>query len=571
MHSVVRFPSIANKFLFLIMAAVMVILWIEFAPLKVGGKASYVMVNGISMEPKFHGGDLVIVKSASDYRVGDIVTYRDPEMEVYVIHRIIDVEQGRFVIKGDNNAWIDTFHPTKDELVGKLWLHLPKLGQTVLWLRLPINMAFIVGGLGGVLMLGQDQPKNQRGKKKNQQPAGASTGWVELTIYILGFFLLAFLVLTIYSFTQPTMRAADDIEYQHEGVFYYSATSPMGIFDTEVIHSGEPIFTKLTCSIILGFSYNLAGDFQEASGTHQFIAQIIDPQSGWQRTIPLTTETSFNGTSFSSTTPVDLCQFQSLVDTIGEKTGFQPSTTLMITSKMSVSGKSAGQSMYESFDSSLIFQFDKVHFYLIKSGENGPLQSNQSGTIPNPGIQPNTVKILGMDLGVQDLRTIGVGGFGVSLLLSLFLALYVYSLTQRDPEALIRIRYGSLVMDVFERGFENTATVIDVASIEDLAKLAERQNAMILHMTHNQSHCYFIQCEGTTYRYQSRSAPVRQMPQTLRTEIPSTIPAPQVEVPVGLNGNNGNGNGHAPVNFIPKKVVISYDGPLPYNDQEDSN
>ena len=43
--------------------------------------------------------------------------------------------------------------------------------------------------------------------------------------------------------------------------------------------------------------------------------------------------------------------------------------------------------------------------------------------------------------------------------------------------------------------------MIDVTSMDDLAKLAERQGTMILHMTINFLHYYLVQNNGTTYRY----------------------------------------------------------------------
>ena len=66
-----RKPSILSN---LILISGLIAAWIAFAPLKAGGQASYVMVNGISMEPKYHTGDLVIVRKARTYQVGDVIT-----------------------------------------------------------------------------------------------------------------------------------------------------------------------------------------------------------------------------------------------------------------------------------------------------------------------------------------------------------------------------------------------------------------------------------------------------------------------------------------------------------------
>ena len=49
--------------------------WFYFAPTKIGGSTRYVVTRGISMEPRFHTGDLAIVRPASNYRVGEIVAY----------------------------------------------------------------------------------------------------------------------------------------------------------------------------------------------------------------------------------------------------------------------------------------------------------------------------------------------------------------------------------------------------------------------------------------------------------------------------------------------------------------
>ena len=43
--------------------------------------------------------------------------------------------------------------------------------------------------------------------------------------------------------------------------------------------------------------------------------------------------------------------------------------------------------------------------------------------------------------------------------------------------------------------------LIDVTNIDELAKLAERHNTVILHMALNFIHYYMVQCNGLTYRY----------------------------------------------------------------------
>lgn len=54
-------------------------------------------------------------------------------------------------------------------------------------------------------------------------------------------------------------------------------------------------------------------------------------------------------------------------------------------------------------------------------------------------------------------------------------------------------------MDVQEYALATTSPLVDVNTIDDLARLAERQNTMILHMTND----YLVQAQGITYRYGS--------------------------------------------------------------------
>jgi hypothetical protein len=92
-------------------------------------------------------------------------------------------------------------------------------------------------------------------------------------------------------------------------------------------------------------------------------------------------------------------------------------------------------------------------------------------------------------------------GLCLSIAGALLFALLVYKNGKRSQETLIRMKYGPLMVDVYDRGLETLIPMIDVANIDDLAKIAERQNAMILHMARDFMHFYYVQNSGTTYRY----------------------------------------------------------------------
>jgi len=56
-------------------------------------------------------------------------------------------------------------------------------------------------------------------------------------------------------------------------------------------------------------------------------------------------------------------------------------------------------------------------------------------------------------------------------------------------------------MDIQERVIEPLTPAIELRKIEDLVKIAERQNTMILHMTLDLVDYYLVQANGMTYRY----------------------------------------------------------------------
>jgi signal peptidase I len=181
----------------------LVIIWIVFAPAKIGGQASYVMVNGISMEPGYHSGDLVIVRKAPTYQVGDVVTYSDAEMGAFVIHRIIGIEQDQFVLKGDNNSWIDAYRPTQAEIAGKQWA-MPKAGRTMQWLTNQSTCQLPSFYLGVVFMSSLiTKPSSGQKGKTAQHLRGRNS---ESILLYVGISFLGFLGLSIFAF-RPSRAA----------------------------------------------------------------------------------------------------------------------------------------------------------------------------------------------------------------------------------------------------------------------------------------------------------------------------------------------------------------------------
>jgi signal peptidase len=98
-----------------------------------------VVVDGISMEPAYGRGDLVIVRDRVDpatLQVNDVILFREGHLPV--VHRIVAIEEtanGRvFTTKGDN---VDTPDPpvSQGQVEGKVVFVIPEVGYLNLWLR----------------------------------------------------------------------------------------------------------------------------------------------------------------------------------------------------------------------------------------------------------------------------------------------------------------------------------------------------------------------------------------------------------------------------------------------------
>ncbi|WP_396613719.1 signal peptidase I (plasmid) [Haloferax sp. S1W] len=121
----------------LVVAVALVVLLV--APQTIGAKASYAVLSG-SMSPTIDAGDVVVVRDVAPETVskGDIITYRESGSSITdertdrVTHRVVAVDRSGdtpvFRTKGDANEEVDADPVRANELVGKVWFHVPYLG-----------------------------------------------------------------------------------------------------------------------------------------------------------------------------------------------------------------------------------------------------------------------------------------------------------------------------------------------------------------------------------------------------------------------------------------------------------
>jgi signal peptidase I len=132
----------------LVAAATLAIGWLVFAPVAIGGPASYVVTDGTSMLPHFRANGLVLTRSEPTYHVGEVAAYHSHTLHAVVMHRIVGIDGDRYVFEGDNNDFRDSYRPTKSQIIGKEWLYVPHAGSALTFIRTPTTFAIVFGLLG---------------------------------------------------------------------------------------------------------------------------------------------------------------------------------------------------------------------------------------------------------------------------------------------------------------------------------------------------------------------------------------------------------------------------------------
>ncbi|WP_327051089.1 signal peptidase I [Halomicrococcus gelatinilyticus] len=121
------------------------------APQVVGANHSYVVMSG-SMSPTIEAGDVVFVRDAAPASIeeGDVITFRSgtDSNSVLTTHRVVAVDhsggQPAFQTKGDANEDPDPRPIPADDVVGRVWFHLPYVGHLVLFAQSRLGVITLV-------------------------------------------------------------------------------------------------------------------------------------------------------------------------------------------------------------------------------------------------------------------------------------------------------------------------------------------------------------------------------------------------------------------------------------------
>jgi signal peptidase I len=141
----------------LMLAAVAAGTFLTIGPSQLGGPANYVIVDGDSMEPTYHDGDLIIATKRQSVAVGDIITFTAPDTfgsGFRVIHRVVSLGPEGVVTKGDNRIEADPWALSDVDILGTSFVLVPQAGRLLTILRTnPLLMGAFAGATAFVLAL----------------------------------------------------------------------------------------------------------------------------------------------------------------------------------------------------------------------------------------------------------------------------------------------------------------------------------------------------------------------------------------------------------------------------------
>lgn len=504
-------------------------MWFFLAPPQLGGSTAYVTTEGTSMEPLFRAGDLVVVRASPTYEVGDVVAYHSRQLHSVVLHRIVAVEGDRYVFKGDSNTWLDSEHPSYDQLIGKMVVRIPGLGRRLHLFTTPAAVSAAVG-LGTVGFLG-GRKRTVRAKHRRKDrapekaPASAGNGrrpngrkrngaGGPAALAACSALAVAALALGVLAFVTPTEVATHrEAVYEQRGSFSYTAVVPGGraVYGTDLITTGEPVYLRLIDAVDVAFDYRLESPAPvEASGTARLVARISDV-NGWNRTLPLGPPAPFTGQEVTVRGVLDLAGLERMTATLERLTGVERDQySVSLVPEIRLHGTVAGQPFSKTFAPQLEFLLDDLELQLAPTqvpapgeGPTHPLNPTAGGLVKIEGTAPNAFRVFGLEAGVASIRIGCLGAEILALVGLLMIAASRFRAARRGEAALIEARFGRWLVPV--RGSGTTAgRTVDVESFDGLAQLAAHYGQVILHEERNGSDVYLVEDEGVTYRYRVR-------------------------------------------------------------------
>jgi signal peptidase I len=479
-----------------LVAAALVAVWAVLGPAQLGGPVTYAITDGTSMEPGIHAGDLVIARQGGSPAPGSVVLYRDRRLGRDVLHRVVAVDAGRLVTKGDNNPYEDGYRPTAADVRGELWLRVPAVGGALQWAREPVHAALLVGltvllalaaGTGaGVAPLGR---RALRPRRLSADPHALGTA----SLVALG----VFVVLGAVAWARPVDRPLSETVGVQTGRFDYRASVPSGpVYPDGVAGTGEPVFVRLARSVDVRFRWAVDAPTDVAVGGTGSLDAVLSDGQGWERTVSLAPARRFDGSEAVLAGRLDLAALRRLTERVDRVTGAGV-TTWSLTVQPRVAAEAGGRAL--AFAPQLRFRLDPVRLQ-VDPGDGGLEAALAPRAEERAERRVATVLPLGLSVGRARALAL-VGG-----LAALAAAAWAGAASRRREEesepAGIAARHGAILLEAAAPA-TFAGRIVELQSFESLRRVAEHADRLVVHVRTDLCDEYTVEEGGTLYRYRA--------------------------------------------------------------------
>lgn len=465
--------------------------WVIFAPAQVGGRVSYVIIDGSSMEPTYQRGDLVLVRAADVYQLGDIAAYRHPDIGP-VIHRIVAREGSRYVFQGDNNSWRDGYAPGASELIGRAWIRIPRVGRFLAWLREPRHLTILTVGVG-VIIMSSFMDNDRRGRdNRHPQPMGTAGAISKQThpaeaLKLMTTLAVSAALLAAVAFAHPLSRSRPvDLPYTQRIAFTYTAPGAPGIYDADGATTGEPIFRLLSDSVDVAFAYQFASEAPASVGGDWRLVAEVSSVNGWRRTLELTPRTSFSGPTARGRATLAFADVQRLIDHLESRTGVdRVQYRLAIVPEVRVEGSLEGVALRDTFAPRLEFTLDDLQLQVAAAdAPEAALAPAREGVVTHTERVPNTLALFSWRVDVGLARTWSLATLAACLVAAAALMGWSFVARRRPRTAAAP-----------------PVEAIEVRAWADLLALSRRIGAPVQSDVRGRYRRYFVQGDGLTWEF----------------------------------------------------------------------
>jgi hypothetical protein len=495
------------------------------------------------MEPHLHGGDLVLLRARPAYGVGDAVAYHNLQLGRVVLHRIVGRVGDRYVFKGDNNSFLDSYNPTRSDLVGREWVSIPWIGKAFTWLHGPNHAAIVVGVLAFVLLGGGGLSATRRRRRHRRHepadaPATSNRGLISLpnlkararqgglrvasgkaALLLGGAAAVVFALVSLLAYMHPlTVATQSPGAFSQEGAYSYGAkVGPSSVYPSGRIVTGETVFTRLARSVQTRFDYRLITSLPHTARGSASLAASLASSSGWSKTLTTPQSVRFHGDHVLLTRTLNLARLTGDVASYLKLTGIPADTfSLLLTPHVTLDGTAGGAALHDTFaPAPLIFTLDSFSLRLQHpslgatpgQAPSDPFHPSQPGSLLRQTAA--TLKLGTLHVRVSAARPIGLIGLAAAFALALLGLVFSRRGRYEDELGQIRRQSEGLLVPVSSAPAAPANGYLDLANFESLAYLARSYQRVILHHQQGDSHGFYIDDDGSLYRYQLRANPAQ--------------------------------------------------------------